>query len=64
MGVAYTVLLRVIYMEKKKKIRFEVSFPPIILYEVRLSAGKRYVSISTWVMQAVLEKLAQEKKYE
>jgi metal-responsive CopG/Arc/MetJ family transcriptional regulator len=51
-------------MEKKKRERFGIYIPETVLSDVRQSASRHYVSTSRWILQAILERLAQEKKYE
>ena len=50
--------------KEKKKERFGIYIPSQVMSDMRRSAARHYVSVSRWILQAILERLAQEKMYE
>jgi len=48
----------------KSQKRLSMNIPPVLHKEIHYMAIKRNCSITTWVLQALLEKLKNEKQYE
>lgn len=53
-------------MDKKRVSpkRLTIDIPEDIHAQIKIRATIKNISIKTWVMQAVLEKIGQEEKYE
>ena len=52
------------YEKVKSRKRLSMNIPPLLHKEIETMAVRRNCSITTWVLQALLEKLRIEKQYE